>query len=178
MNKQVKVAEILKGLKSNEFVLNARLPMGYGFGIPVLQIKNENLCMVIPYLKYQITGEVDKTLVYPIRNLFTMLLPEQTFIGFEDLRFNSKYEKLNFSMPVGTFRHEGIKDLTKQEYREMKEELYSLYDKLISSLLYDTEFTEQDDGRIGEILKMIIEPSLKPMYRAIDIDFYNKYIAD
>ena len=131
MEKQVNVSKILKSLKTNEFILNSRMPLGYGFGIPILQIKNDNLCMVIPYLKYQITGEVDKTLVYPIRNTFTMILPEQTFIGFEDLRFDKRYAKLNFSKPVGTFRHESIKHLTKQEYADLKQELYSLYDKLI-----------------------------------------------
>lgn len=177
MKKEISVEKILKDLLSNEFVLNGRIPLGYGAGMPVLKIRNDYLCLVVPYLKYQVTGEVDKTLVYPIRNTVTVLLPEGIPVGFEDMRLNEKFANLDFSLPVGVFRHEAIKDMTKQEYAKAKTEIFALYDKLICSLLYDGEYSDADDARLKELLSKMTEPSLKPMYRAISPDFYNKYMA-
>lgn len=177
MDKKINTKKLLKSLKTNEFVLNCRMPMGYATGIPVLKICNGCLCMVVPYLKYHVTGELDKTLIYPIRNLITISLPDEKIVGFEDLRFNPKYEKVNFSMPIGLFRPDKLKEVNKKEYEALKTELFALYDKLIDALVNGTAFDGADDARIGELLDLLVEPCHYPAYRAIDIDFYSKYLA-
>ena len=176
MNKLVSVKSIINEMKSSDFVLSCKMPMEYSYGLPILQIKNDRLCMVIPFLKYQLTGEVDKTLVYPIRYTFTVELPEKKPVAFEDLTCNYAFEKVNFSMPVGLFRHDAIKNLTKKEYNALRGELFSMYDKVVNALLYDTEYAEADENRMSELLKMLLEPSLFPIYKALDADFYNKYL--
>lgn len=177
MENKICIKDILNGLKTDEFVLNSRLPSGYGYGYPILQVRNDYLCMVVPYLRYKTTGVVDRTLVFPIRNTFTISLPDKRFIGFEDLRYNPRFAKVDFSMPIGLFRHESIKNLSKKEYEAKREELYAQYDKLINALLFDGEYSEEDGESMKQLLKLLVEPSLYPIYKALDADFYNKYLA-
>lgn len=177
MEKRISVEKILREVYTSDFVLNCRMPMGYSAGLPVLQIKNGSLCLMIPYLKYKVTGEVDKTLVFPIRYTVTLELPEQNFVGFSDLAFDEKFAEVDFAQPVGFFRHESIKALTKSEYRGKRSELFALYDKLVYALVYGETFSDADDAGMRSLLKLLVEPSLYPMYRALDANFYERYLA-
>jgi len=174
--KNIDIAEIIKNIKGNEFYLNCNIPLGYVDGYPVLSIKNSKLCLTIPFLKYKITGEVDKTLVYPVKYLITVSLPEGNVIGFEDLSFNPLFRKVNFDKPIGFFRHEAVKQYNKQEFKEKRAELYSMYDKIAMSILYNAPYDEASDSQFKELLNIMLEPSLRPIYKAIDKDFYDKYL--
>ncbi len=177
MDKKTDIKKLLKSLKTDDFVLGCKMPMGYSYGLPVLKIANGSLCMVVPFLKYKMTGVVDKTLIYPIRNTVTLSLPEKTFIGFEDLRFDEKFAGVEFSKPIGYFRPEKLKNVNKSEYNKLKDELYESYNKVIDALLYDGEYSEADEARMKELLNLLVEPCLYPLYKAIDKDFYEKYLA-
>ena len=175
--KNISVENIIKNIKTSEFTLNCKMPMGYSSALPILQIRNDCLCLTIPYLKYKVTGVVDKTLVFPIRYTITVELPENNVIGFSDLSFNKSFGKVDFNKPIGYFRHESIKDLDKNEYKAKRAELLALYSKLADSLLYGTEFTEEDNTQMKALLQLLVEPSLYPIYRVLDRDFYNRFLA-
>lgn len=177
-NKQISVKKLIKEIKTSEFVLGCKMEVGYSAGLPILQIKNGILCLTVPYLKYRMTGAVDKTLVYPVRYTVTVALPGEDPVGFSDLSVNPVFEKVDFSKPVGTFRHDSIKQYSKDQYFALKDELYSLYDKTASALLYNAPYAEGDEKRMSELLRLLVEPSLLPIYRALDIDFYNKYLKE
>lgn len=176
MEKTISVKEVLKNLKKNEFIMNIRMPMGYAPGLPILQIRNNYLCMLVPYFKTHMTGEVDKTRVFPIRYAITLELPEEKIIKYEDLSFHPAFEKVDFSRPVGYFRHDAIKQYNKKQYMEKKEELLSLYSKVANKLLFGSELIREDEERMKELLQILIEPSLLPQYRVMDKDFYHKYL--
>lgn len=61
--------------------IQALIPMGYNPGIPALSVRAGNLCIEVPYLRYKVTGEKDRTLVYPVRFVTTYLVPEFTMIS-------------------------------------------------------------------------------------------------
>lgn len=48
---------------------------------------------------------------------------------------------------------------------------------MINSLIYCTDYSAEDEKRMKELLQLLVEPSLLPMYKALDNDFYNKYLA-
>ena len=123
MENKCSVEKILKELKTNPLFLNLELPLGYTAGLPLLQIRNEQLCLQIPYLKYRVTGVVDKTLVYPIRYVLTLVLPEKKLVDFQDLSFQPQFRKVDFNSPVGLFRHEAVQHMTKTEYWNTRSEL-------------------------------------------------------
>ena len=176
MENKISIQSIIKELKTNDFVLNCAMPMGYVAGLPILQIANEQLCLKVPYLKYRVTGEVDKTLVYPIRYTVTLVLPEKRVSGFQDLSLDSAFAAVDFGAPIGLFRHEAIRNLNKAEYNALRDELFAQYDKVVDALLNDAEYGEDDEIRMRELLQQLLEPSLLPIYKALDADFFEKYL--
>lgn len=177
MENKFSVLNILKGLKSNP-VIAGSIPLGYTYGYPILSSINGELCMKVPFLRYKITGEVDKTLVFPIRYVVTFILPEMKLINLDDLSYRRAFSKIEFNKPCGLFRHEQIKGLTKEQYNQARIYLFQLYDKAIMSMLNETEFSQEDSMRMKKILEKIIEPSLFPMYEKIDAKFYNTYLKN
>lgn len=173
----ISMEQIIKNLKTSEFFLQCKIPMGYSSGFPILQIKNGSLCVTVPYLKYRTTGEVDKTLVFPIRYGISLELPTEKVIGFEDYEYKSSFVNIDFDKPVGYFRHDAVKQYNKTQYRELRRELMGEYDKVANALLGNAAYHIADEKRMAELLQLLAEPSLLPFYRIIDADFYNKYLV-
>lgn len=178
MNTSFSTKELIKGLKTNSFILNSSMPMGYVAGLPVLCILNGNFCMKVPFLKYKVTGEVDKTFVYPIRYVATVLVPEGTIVSFEDLALHSAFANVAFSNPIGTFRHEAIKDLDKRAYDKLRSELYAEYDEIIDCLVNEKDYQANREVTFKRLFNLLLEPSLRPFYKAINSDFTNKYLEE
>ena len=178
MNIEFSTEALIKKLKTNAFILNSSMPMGYVPGLPILCILNGNLCMKIPFLKYKVTGEIDKTFVYPTRYVATVTVPEEQVVAFEDLSLLDSFAQVSFSEPIGTFRHEAVKDLDKPAYDNLRSTLYEEYDKIVESLINRKEYSTNDETKFRSLLNTILEPSLRPFYKAIDKDFANKYIIE
>ena len=134
--------------------------------------------MKIPFLKYKITGEVDKTFVYPIKYVATVLIPEGVVVSFEDMSLNTAFASVKFSDPIGTFRHEAVKNLDKKAYENMRSELYDEYDNVVKCLVSGKKYTSNNEACFRKLLNMLLEPSLRPFYKAINIDFANKYLSE
>ena len=177
MDKKISIKTLLREVKTSPFLLYCELPMGYVEGLPVLQIRNGQLCLLIPFLKYQITGKADQTLVYPIRYTVTVLLPEGKVVGFQDLGIQPQFCNVDFNKPVGLFRHEAIKQWGKKEYNAKREELLGMYDKVANALLYGEAYTEEDEQEMRTLLQTMLEPSQMPIYKVLDEDFYEKYLV-
>ena len=175
--KNTDILQIIKSTGKSPLGTNSGIPLEYVYGLPVFTVRNSRLCMIIPFLKYKVTGQVDKTLVYPIRYTITVLLPEGRVVGYEDLTCNSAYGKVDFTKPVGFFRHEAVKSWTKGEYKSKKKELLAMYGKIADSILYGAVYSPEEDAAFKKLLNTIIEPSLLPVYKELDEDFYNKYLA-
>ncbi len=178
MNKTFSTEALIKKLKTHAFVLNSSMLMGYVPGLPILCILNGNLCMKVPFLKYKVTGEVDKTFVYPVRYVVTVAVPEEQMVGFEDLSLKEAFAQVKFSDPVGTFRHDAIKHLDKSAYENLRSSLFAEYDKIVESLCKGQAYTAGDEAKFKSLLNTILEPSLRPFYKAIDTTFANKYISE
>ena len=174
--KNIDIAQIIKNVKSREFYYNCEIPMGYVDGYPVLSIKNSKLCLTIPFLKYKITGEVDKTLVYPIKYLITVSVSDEKIVGFEDLSFNPLFRKVDFDKTIGFFRHDAVKKYNKHEFKEKRAELYNMYSKTAMAILYNAPYSEEEDNQFKDLFNIMLEPCLTPIYKAIDKDFSDKYL--
>lgn len=172
----ISMEKVKKDLLSSDFYLNCNIPLGYTAGFPILKIMNGCLCVTIPYLRYQTTGEVDKTLVYPLRYGITLELPTLQVVAFENYEYAAVFQTVDFEKPVGLFRHETVKQYSRKQYQTLVSELMQLYDKVIAMILGQTPYQAEVEKRMSKLLQILVEPSLRPMYRALDIDFYNKYI--
>lgn len=155
--------------------IKALIPMGYTPGIPMLKLRQDNLCMMVPYLCYKVTGEKDNTLVFPIRFVTEYLIPENKMVSFTDLAYTSMAGSVDFNKPCGTFRHEAIANLSRLEYDALRNATLSSLDKVASYLLDDGEFSAEDYQLLTAQLDTIIEPSLRGFYSVLSPDFFNKY---
>lgn len=171
------IASVLQSMKTNPFVLQAEMPMTYVTGLPILQILNDQFCLCVPFLRYRPTGTVDRTLVYPIRYTVTLSVPELKPLAFMDLSIDERFANVDFDKPVGTFRHDAIKQLNKDEYHALRRDLLHEYDKVIGALLQGEAYSEKDEETMRCLMMQLTEPSLYPFYRALDINFYNKYMV-
>lgn len=172
----MKTIEILKSLKTNEFLLNSNIPMGYTPGLPMLSLCNGEPCFVIPYMKYQVTGEVDKTRVFAPRFVVTVTAKNGNVVKYEDLMYDSRFEEVDFKKSVGLFRHSAIRHLKKEDYYKMRNELYYLLDGLAGSMTGKVEFDDMDAMKISRLFAVLLEPSVKPFYHAINKTFFETYI--
>lgn len=173
--KDMNIAKFLKEEKSGAFHLGCTLPLGYVAGLPTVGVVAGKPYLKVPFLKYKVTGEVDKTLVFPVRYVLTYSLPDLKPIGFEDLAYHRAFRKVDFNKPIGLFRHEAVKNLSKDEYAKKRNELFAMYDSMINAMLHKTSYTGM--GQFKQLFNMLIEPSVKPIYRALDKTFCDNFLA-
>lgn len=176
MNNSICVKDLLRDIRRGEFVNACQMPMGYTDGYPMFHRVNGQVYLVIPFLRFQVTGQVDQTLVYPIRYTVTAELPTGRIVAFQDLGADSRFRKVDFGKPIGLFRHDAIKDLTKQEFQAIKDDLYSAYDAVLTSLLADEEPAEEAVNALAQLLSRLAEPCQKPIYEALDGNFAAKFL--
>jgi len=112
----------------------------------------------------------------PVKYVVDLVLPQGTPVRFEDLAYHPLFQSVDFNQQVGLFRHKAIQNLTKAEYQERRSQLLSYYDKIVDALLFDGEFTTDDDMMMRHLMGLILEPSLRPIYKILDEDFYQRYI--
>lgn len=171
----MKTEDLLKNLKSNPILLNT-IPLGYTAGLPMLSLRRGMPCLIIPFLKYQIVGEVDKTRVFAPRFVITATKDSARVVKYEDLLYDARFEEVDFSRPIGFFRHSTIKHLTRSDYNKMRGELYLLLDCLGDSMIGTIDFDEMDVIKISRLYNTLLEPSVKVFYHALDKSFFETYI--
>lgn len=158
--------------------LRAIILMGYTPGIPMLSVRQDNLCLIVPFLRYKITGEKDKTLVFPIRFVAEYLLPEGDMVKFEDLAYTPLVDKLDFNKACGLFRHKAIDNMSKQEYEALRKKTLESLDIIADVLLNGRTYSKADYELLCLQLQTIVEPSLWNFYKLLSPDFYYKYFIN
>lgn len=175
MENNICLKDVINKIRKCDFVKKT-IPLGFGPGLPTIQINNKNICVLVPFFKFVNSTELDKSLIFPIKYTVTALWPSGKIVGFEDLKYNPVFEKVDYTKPIGFFRHDAIKQYNSGQYRVKRDELLSMYDKFIDFLIGNTEFTEEDEEKFVKLLNIIIEPSLVPVYKVIDKNFSGKFI--
>ncbi len=169
------ITDLYKGLKKRPEV-RAIIPMGYVPGYPVLAVKNDQLVAVVPFLRYKATGKVDQTIVFPIRYVMEYSIPEMQPVKFNDLSFSEEFADIDFDKGVGFFRHDAVKHLDRSAYAALRARVLAGFDMIAESLIDDKECADGAEAAFVKDLQMAVEPSLLVFYKALDNDFYRKYL--
>lgn len=176
MKESISISKLVKDVKNDALVRSCGIPLEYVAGTPVFRVQKSKVYLIIPFLRYKVTGIVDQTYVYPIRYTVTVMLPENKIVSFEDLASNSHFRKVDFNRPIGLFRHESVKKYSQKQFKEEKKKLYDLYDKIVNSILDTKSCAKTDVEDLANLLNVLLEPSLKPIYKAIDKQFYDNFL--
>ncbi len=169
------ITELYAGIKKRPEV-KAVIPMGYVPGYPVLTIRNEQLIVAVPFLRYKQTGEIDRTIVFPIRYVMEFVVPELTLVCFRDLSVEEAFADTDFDKGTGFFRHDAVKDLDRNGYAALRARVLAGVDIIVKSLVEDTVCDASKENAFKNDLQRAVEPSLLGYYKALDGDFYSKYL--
>lgn len=174
---EINTRALLKEIRTGSFIRSCKIPMGYTTGYPVFSVKNGKPVLDIPFLRFKVTGVVDKTLVFPIRYVAAVTLDDRRIVGFTDLSTAPAMKDVDFTRPIGYFRHEAIRALKKDEFKEKQDKLYACYDAMLDALVKGEAPAEAIEGEFQSLLRLLVEPCELPIYKAIAPAFYEKYLA-
>jgi hypothetical protein len=149
------------------------IPMDAVSGLPYANIIHGQLCVTIPYYRVTVRPE-DQTLIFPFTHTITALWPSGKITSYRDLNYSPLLKKLNFTKPVGTFRHDAVKHLSRQEFRETKSRLLSCYDGYLNCLAAGVSYDRLPEMK--KLLNMVMEPGLKPMYLMLGRRFFEPFL--
>lgn len=169
-------AEIWQNLHKTSFYTQCLIPLGYTAGLPALHLQEKQASLSIPYLRYQMTGAVDKTLVFPPRFLFRFEWPSARITGFWDLAAEEKFRDVDFDTPLGLFRHESVRHMDRSLYRRKRSELLELSEKLLSAAKQGKRPDPRDEEAFRLLYNIMLEPFLKPLYREFAPDFSQRFL--
>ena len=158
-------------------VVRSYVAMDRGYGLPMLSIVGNRLLVSVFYYRV-LPRKDDKSLIMPPEYVLSFDYPSCKLARFEAIRMSPRGKGLDFDQPVGTFRHDAIKDLDRAAYQTKKDELYALLDKLIANLGGEGEFTDDDERQLATLYQMLTEPSLHPAYRSCAPAFFSRFIGE
>lgn len=149
------------------------IPMEFVSGLPIFSIRKGEVCVTIPYYFVKVQPQ-DKTLIYPLEYSITALWSNGLIVDYKNFNFVPAMKKLDFSKPIGTFRHDAIKSLNKQQYMVLKNELFDCYDSYLTCIAEKKPFEKQK--RMKELLNLLMEPCQKPMYMILGRRFFEEFL--
>ncbi len=170
-----KTEEFIKTIrKSPVFTSLVALEAGTGWPFPVR--KNGKVYVTLPFFGCPRTASQKETPLYPPFATITSAWPTGLVVEYANLRFRNPLPDATWDEQVGTFPHPGIAKMTVGEYKEKRRELFSMYDDLFAALETNGEFTDEWASRFESLLRLLMEPSLEPYYRALAPKFFDRFL--
>lgn len=108
--------------------------------------------------------------------MITVSWKNQVVVEYQSLEYKPLLQVSNPNQIIGTFPHQSIAHLKRDEYLVLRNELLNLYDELFDTLLLAGELPPFWEKRFKELFSLLTEPPLQPYYRAIAPKFCNKFL--
>lgn len=169
--KDISMLQFITRLNKSE-IRKLLIPTECVSGWPYVSIKNGKICVSVPYFKTRSAGN-GKFYLFPLSHSLTLTWDNGVVVDFTRFSFTKDFKGVDYAKPVGTFKHEAIADMAKEEYAKKREELFNCYDELISCIEQKKEFPHE--AQMREALSLLMEPSLLPFYRRLNAKFFDKY---
>jgi hypothetical protein len=97
-------------------------------------------------------------------------------LEYADLRFAHPWAVNGSPEPVGTFPHPAVRG-TVAEYLAHRDRLFGLYDELLDGLQAGVPFRGPAYQDFGELLRMLMEPSMERYYRSLAPKFCQEFLG-
>lgn len=152
------------------------IPQEAGIGWPIPLRKEGKVYLTLPIFGYTPTTEKGNTKLFPPLATITLDWSNRVPVEYVNLRFRNPAPELTWSGEVGTFPHPAVAQITRGQYQELRRELLGMYDEMLELLSQKSAFAPEWCQRFGELLRLLIEPSLEPYYRALNPKFFNRFL--
>ncbi len=153
------------------------IPMEAAVGWPAPITKNGEVYLILPFYGASPTSRKGQLSLYPPIATVTLNWRTGIVVEYLDLRFRPPFEGAQWTDPVGKFPHESVADLRISDYLERREELLTRYDELLDILSKNGTFSARWTSEFAELLRLMLEPSLEPYYRALAPRFFERFLG-
>ncbi|WP_013324394.1 hypothetical protein [Gloeothece verrucosa] len=168
-----KTEQILKDIRKTPIFCQL-IPQEAGIGYPIPLRKEGKVYIILPFFGIAQAPEKE-TKIFPPFATITLNWFNQVPVEYVNLRFRNPAPELNWEEEVGTFPHPAIQPLTIEQYKEHRRELFAMYDEMFDNLAQGTSFSPDWCELFSQQLRLLIEPSLVPYYRALGQKFFDKF---
>jgi len=151
------------------------VPMEAGVGWPIPLRKGGKVYVIFPFFGFGRTASQNKTVLSPPFATLTVTWSNWVVVEYVNLRFRHPWPEGQWEEQVGEFPHEAVAHLTVQQYREKRHELLTMYDEMLDRLEQGDTFDPAWQTRFGQLLRLLMEPSLEPYYRALGPKFFSHF---
>ena len=148
------------------------LPMELRCGWPAITQRNNEICVVLSFYRAEPAKE-KKISIYPLCQSLILRWKDAKLISYRNLNYEKEFAGMDFTKPVGYFRHEAIKDWDKQTYMQNRKQLFTYYDRLIQCIATRGAFEEKEE--MAALLGIMMEPAQYPMYLKMAPKFFGAY---
>ena len=169
---EINIKSLMKHIRQSN-IFKQEIPMEAISGWPALQRKGKNVYITVPYYMLDRQGK-GKTLIFPPLAIVTMECASGKIVEYCNTLYKGIAEDAGEA--VGVFPHDAISRFTVKEYKDLKNQIFDLYDELLRSLLSNTGLSTEIEGKFSENLKILIEPSLRPFYLKIAPKFFEYFL--
>lgn len=163
--------KLLKDIR-NMSIARQLIPMEASTGWSIPLHKECKVYLTVPFFSTNRNSE-GKIILFPPFATITVDWKNQVPVEYVDLRFKNPAPELSWTEPAGTFPHAAISRMKVKEYEHKRRELLSMYDEMLESLEQNGFFDRQLTERFQKLLGLLLEPPLKPYYRALDPKFFD-----
>jgi hypothetical protein len=152
------------------------IPQEAGIGWPIPLRRNKHVYVIMPCFGYAHTPDKHETTLYPPFATITLDWSKQVPVEYVDLRFRHPWLEGNWEQVAGTFPHAAVKELSVQQYQNLRNELLIMYDALLDTLGKQETLSAEWKTAFSLLLRTMMEPPLEPYYRALGEKFFQTFL--
>jgi hypothetical protein len=156
-------------------VFRQLIPQEAVTGWPLPNRRDDSTYVTLPFHRMSRRGgETGQWDLYPPFATLSFDWGDGRLVAYRDLAYDRPWEPPEG--PVGTFPHSS-ETASKRRYLERRAELLVAYDELFQKLATADTFENAWITRFGALLGELMEPSLKPFYRALAPKFVDRFLS-
>ncbi len=157
-------------------VFRQLVPQEAGIGWPIPLRRNKKVFVTLPFYGFSHKAHNQETILHPPFATITIDWSNQMPVEYVNLRFRNPWPEGDWQRPAGTFPHPAVSKLSIKQYRDLRNELLSMYDILLDTLAMNEVLTTDWKASFSLLLRMLMEPSLEPYYRALGEKFFDNFL--
>ena len=154
------------------------IPLEAGIGFPLPTRKENKVYITLPFFGMGSTAKPGETPLYPPLAIASIDWSNQIPVEYANLRFRHPSPELDWTERVGTFPHPEVAQMSVGEYRQLRQELLSMYDEMFDRLTDRQLLSSEWSQRFTKLLNLLIEPALKPYYHALNPKFGDRFLIE
>ena len=155
------------------------VPMEAGIGWPIPLRREGKVYLTLPFFGFGVARSEGKRIeLHPPFASITLNWSTGRPVKYVSFAFERPWPQTPGTEPVGVFPHDAVRGLSVAAYSEKRSALLAMYDELFESLAGQSTLSMEWNARFSAALRMLVEPSLEPYYRALGEKFFERFLPE